>query len=403
MGNLSEGTPTKRLAVKLKPAAQTQLIKGHPWIFDQGIAKISEAGKAGDLCVIFDNRTNKLIGIGLFDPDSVIRIKIIHRGGPIQINPDFFQEKLLRAMAVRRPLTELDVTAYRVIFGENDGFPAIILDRYNDVLVVKIYSEIWVPYLEMLIQVLAEQLSPRAIVGRLGRKVAEGNGFNFKDGDLLYGELENPEVLFREHGVKFQANLIKGHKTGFFLDHRQNRKRVGDLSRDKRVLDVFSYAGGFSIHALHGGAAEVHSLDVSAQALQLAQDNAGLNDHKGTHFIHQGDAFQLLSDMVQKGEQFDLVVIDPPSFAGQASQVKLALKQYGRLARLGEQLTKDGGMLVLASCSSRVTAQSFFDRCEHSFREMDRKFKVLETTYHDQDHPIGFPEGAYLKCRYYRL
>ena len=399
----NQSNTSKRLAVKLKPAAQQQLYKKHPWIFEQGIAKIPPGGKAGDLCIVFDNKSNQVIGIGLYDPSSAIRIKMIHHGGGIKIDKLFFQGQLERAIAKRTFFRDHDVTAYRILFGENDQFPGLILDQYNDKLVLKIYSEIWQPYLALLLDIIKEVLRPLAIIGRLSRKAAAGGAFPFQDGELLWGELKDPVVQFKEHGVNFQANLVKGHKTGFFLDHRHNRKRVGELSKGKCVLDVFSYAGGFSVHALVGGATEVTSIDISGQAIELAKANASLNDHQGEHMTVAADAFDTLSSMVEQGEQFDLVVIDPPSFAGQASQVKMALKQYGRLARLGSQLTKNGGVLVLASCSSRVSSQSFFDRCEQELMQIIRKFTVMETTFHDIDHPIGFPEGAYLKTRYYRL
>jgi 23S rRNA (cytosine1962-C5)-methyltransferase len=178
---------------------------------------------------------------------------------------------------------------------------------------------------------------------------------------------------------------------------------VGELSRGKSVLDVFSYAGGFSVHALAGGAKEVVSLDISAQALEVAVQNGKLNPQKGTHKTMAIDAFVGLQQLIDEQQQFDIVVIDPPSFAKSAREVPTARNSYARLAQLGAQLTKRNGLLVLASCSSRVEAQVFFDICEAHIRKSNRTFNVEDKTYHDIDHPIGFPEGAYLKCGYYRL
>ncbi len=210
-------------------------------------------------------------------------------------------------------------------------------------------------------------------------------------------------VKFIEHGVYFSANVIKGHKTGYFLDHRDNRRRVGEFSKGKTVLDVFSYAGGFSVHALANQAKEVTSLDISKQALEIALENGKLNDYSGKHHIIAGDAFTEMEQLIQSGKTFDVVVIDPPSFAKQQSEIHLAKKKYAQLAQLGEKLTAKGGLLVLASCSSRIIADAFFDVNKASLSQAKRRFKLVLKTQHDTDHPIGFPEGAYLKCGYYQL
>jgi 23S rRNA (cytosine1962-C5)-methyltransferase len=197
--------------------------------------------------------------------------------------------------------------------------------------------------------------------------------------------------------------VIKGHKTGYFLDHRDNRKRVGELSKGKTVLDVFSYAGGFSVHALANQAKEVTSLDISKQALELAVENGKLNDYSGKHITIAGDAFTEIKTLIQSGKKYDVVVIDPPSFAKQQSEIYLAQKKYSQLAKLGEKLTAINGMLVLASCSSRILADSFFDINKQALKSSNRQYKLVLKTQHDSDHPIGFPEGAYLKCGYYQF
>ena len=204
-----------------------------------------------------------------------------------------------------------------------------------------------------------------------------------------------------EHGVHFSANVVKGHKTGFFLDHRHNRKRVGALSKGKTVLDIFAYAGGFSIHALVGGASKVTSVDISAKALEMATKNAALNTFKGRHETVAGDAFEVLKKFKSNDQKFDIVVIDPPSFAKSKEEIKTAIHKYTELAKLGAQLVQKNGILVLASCSSRVTPEEFLDSHQVAFKNTGIRFKQLEMTYHDIDHPISFPEGAYLKCVYY--
>ena len=231
----------------------------------------------------------------------------------------------------------------------------------------------------------------------------EKHDFGLKDGQILDGELANEVVIFKEHGVRFSANVIHGHKTGYFLDHRANRKKVGELSKNKTVLDVFSYAGGFSVHALVGGATEVTSLDISAPALDIAKNNVTLNSFSGKHKVIVGDAFKELNALAAARTTFDLVVIDPPSFAKSAAEVDKALNSYKKLTRLGVQLVNPKGLLVLASCSSRITAELFFDLVEEMLQRSHVQYTILEKTLHDSDHPIGFKEAAYLKCIYIRI
>jgi 23S rRNA (cytosine1962-C5)-methyltransferase len=380
----------KNLAVKLTSKGEQHVMKNHPWVFSNSIEKIS--------------KRNKVVGIGLYDSDSPIRIKMIHTSSEkVVVNENFFHQKIEKAYQKRNTLLQTNTNSYRLIFGENDSFPSFIADVYDSVLVVKLYSEIWLPFLETILKSLQEVSKVETIVIRLSRNIQKSTNHNLKDGDVVFGVLENEVVEFVEHNVKFSANVIKGHKTGYFLDHRANRKRVGEFSKNKTVLDVFSYAGGFSVHALFNGAKEVTSLDISKQALEIAVENGKLNDYSGVHKTIAGDAFEELRKLIQNKVTFDVVVIDPPSFAKQASEIELAKKKYAQLARLGAKLTSRKGLLVLASCSSRVVANDFFDINEVVLESGKRRFKTELQTYHDTDHPIGFPEGAYLKCGYYRF
>ncbi|HHS94989.1 MAG TPA: class I SAM-dependent rRNA methyltransferase, partial [Phaeodactylibacter sp.] len=206
-----------------------------------------------------------------------------------------------------------------------------------------------------------------------------------------------------EHGLLFSANVLKGHKTGYFLDHRHNRKRIAELSAGKKVLDVFAYAGGFSVHALAGGASEVISIDISKQALQQAKQNAELNQVADKLQVMVVDAFKAMEQLIAEGRLFDIVVIDPPSFAKQAAEVAVAKKQYQRLATLGAALVKKQGILFLASCSARVSADDFYAWTAQSLEMAGIAYEVMEKTLQDIDHPIAFREGAYLKAVYYRI
>ncbi|OZV69975.1 class I SAM-dependent rRNA methyltransferase [Winogradskyella aurantia] len=395
---------SKRLAVKLTSAGEKSVRSGHPWIFSNSISQVSGTPKTGDLAIIFSKQKNKLIGLGLYDEFSPIRIKLIHSGTQkVTLNKEFFYNKILMAYKKRAPLLATETNSYRLIFGENDGFPGLIADVYNKVLVVKLYSEIWLPYLESILDSLYQVSKTKTIVIRLSRSLQKSRNHNLKDGQIIRGVLENNVIQFVEHGIRFSANVILGHKTGYFLDHRENRRRVGEMSYGKTVLDVFSYAGGFSVHALAGGAKEVTSVDISKQALEMAKENAKLNPFSGVHDTIVGDAFEVMKNLIIKGKQFDVVIIDPPSFAKRKSEIELAKKKYLQLAELGLQLTAKKGLLILASCSSRIIAQSFFDLNEHVLNLKSRAFDVILKTQHDIDHPVAFEEGAYLKCAYYKL
>ncbi|OEK08312.1 SAM-dependent methyltransferase [Flavivirga aquatica] len=394
----------KNLAVKLNAKGEQFVIQGHPWVFSNNITKINDNARSGDLAIIFGKNKNRVIGLGFYDANSPIRIKMLHHGTKkVTIDEQYFENKIQEAYTKRSRLLKTNTNSYRLLFGENDGFPGLIADVYAAVLVVKIYSEIWLPYLDSIIPILQEVSHIETVVVRLSRALEQSKLHNIKNGEVVYGTLENEVVQFVEHDVKFSANVIKGHKTGYFLDHRANRKQVGEWSRGKTVLDVFSYAGGFSVHALYNGAKEVTSLDISKQALKIAVQNGKLNNYVGIHKTIAGDAFEELKELIKNNISFDVVVIDPPSFAKQASEIDLAKKKYAQLAQLGEKLTSKNGLLVLASCSSRIVSQTFFDINSQLLSSCNRAYKVILKTDHDTDHPIGFEEGAYLKCGYYRF
>ena len=243
MGNILISLPKpseQRIAVKVKPAAERAARKKHPWVFDGSITKQSTSGEAGDIAIIFDQKKNKFLALGLYDPYSPVRIKLL-AFSPTQLNNNWFQQTIENAWQLRLPLFETDTNSYRLIYGENDGLPGLIADVYDSVLVLKLYSFIWLPYLEILVSLLSIKSNTACCVLRLSRNLqAKPDAlYGLKEGMLLFGSLEQPEVLFKEHGLTFKTDVVKGHKTGFFLDHRHNRKKVSQLSKGKRVLDIF--------------------------------------------------------------------------------------------------------------------------------------------------------------------
>lgn len=405
MLNLTQ-IPVKTIAIKLRSKAERMIKKQHPWVFEDSIIKQSVEGNSGDIAVIYDHKKNTFLACGLYDPYSPIKIKLLQFGKPTKLDALFFKNRIEQAYQKRHELFTTNTNSYRLLYGEADGMPSFIADVYHEVLVIKLYSTIWFPYLNELLNILIQTTSCTTVVLRLSRNVVKlSNNFGLRDGQVIYGELAHNVVQFMEHGIHFSANVIYGHKTGYFLDHRENRRRVGLLAKNKTVLDVFSYAGGFSVHALANGAKEVTSLDISAQALLVAAQNATLNEFDGIHKTITADAFKGLQALINEKKQYDIVVIDPPSFAKSAKEIDKAKHSYERLANLGCKLVAPNGILVLASCSSRILAADFFAICESSLQNNAKSYTILDTTLHDVDHPViaQFPEGAYLKCRYYKV
>jgi len=392
----------QRLAIKLSKAGERSVRAGHPWIFEKAITKLSKDGDVGDIAVIYGTKSNKVIGIGLYDPHSPIRIKMLHHNGGCNIDQSWIGEKIAIAYDRRIPLLQTDTNSYRLIFGENDGMPSLIVDVYDEVAVIKLYSLIWKYYMQDILEAVLHHTGVKTVVLRLSRNVQKLQK-DYKDGQIIHGVLEDPIVVFREHGILFSAHVIKGHKTGYFLDHRDNRRRIGELSEGKSVLDIFAYAGGFSVHALAGRAKRVISLDISKQALEMAKQNVALNDLSANHNVMAIDAFEGMQKLQDKGQKFDIVIVDPPSFAKSAADVIGAINSYRRLTKLAVPLVSKGGLLLSASCSSRVDKDTFYNLLVEELDKEDRFYKIVDRTYHDVDHPISFPEGSYLKSVYIQL
>ncbi len=393
----------RRLAVRVTPDALRQIRGGSPWLYDGSINSVSHDGAAGDLAVIFDD-DRKFAAIGLWDPTSPIRVKMLHTGSPTKIDEQWWRERLSAALEQRQALADdPDTTAYRCVHGENDGLPGLVVDKYDRTVVVKLYSPAWFPHLAVVVDVLQRLLDPERVVLRLSRSVAAGETFGLSDGDTVVGDAPNQPVFFRERGLTLEADVVHGQKTGHFLDQRDNRALVRGMAAGAEVLDVFASTGGFSVSAAAGGAKSVLLVDQSEPALQTARRNLEHNHRIGEVrrcAVHTatGDAFQVLTDLAKKGEQFDLVIIDPPSFASNQAAVPRALAAYARLTRLGLAVTKRGGTLVQASCSSRVSTDDFVDTVKNAADSAGAEVVETRRTGHAVDHPIGFEFGGYLKA-----
>lgn len=398
------GPSAKRIALRIGPPAERALRQGHPWVFDQSITGQSHTGAPGDLAVIFDDKRH-FLAIGLYDPTSSIRVRILQSREPATINADWFQNKLFIATRLRAALDEKNTTGYRLVHGENDGLPGLVLDRYADTLVLKLYTPAWIPHLKDFCDALTQVNPATYLILRLSRSLQKQTEYlhGLSDGMTLSLRTPPNRILFRENGLIFESDPVHGQKTGFFLDQRDNRARVEKLSRDRSVLNAFAYTGGFSVYAARGGAKEVVSVDVSAPALEAAVRNMGHNELAAVpHETIAEDAFEVLARMASQKRLFEVVIIDPPMFAQSEKQIAAALSAYRKLTRLGLGVLRHGGTLVQASCSGRVDAGSFFESIHQSAKEAGRRLTELERSGHALDHPISFKEGAYLKCLFAR-
>ncbi len=421
-----------RLRLRITAAAESIVRGGHPWIFAASVRAQNRDGQPGELAAIYD-RKDKFLAVGLFDPTSPIRVRVLHAGKPQTIDAAWWAARLDAALRRRDGLFDERTTGYRLINGESDGWPGLVLDRYDTTLVLKIYTAAWLPRLEEIIALICERMKPERIVLRMSRNIqgvagktvvlphpgplllGEGESSaagsrNWRDGKVVFpkcAELKfGAPVVFLESGLRFEADVSRGQKTGFFLDQRENRRLVESLARGRTVLNAFSFSGGFSVYAARGGAKSVNDLDLSQHALAAAERNFKLNEAEPTvarclHECVQADAFNWLAGNLER--KFDLIVLDPPSLAKREAERTGAIRAYGKLAESGLRHLLPNGILVACSCSAHVTAAEFFGAVRQSAVKSGRKFVELRTTRHAPDHPATFAEGEYLKAIFLRL
>lgn len=407
----SVGTPlgnaprTILLRMRVSAAAETQLRAGHPWVYVDSVREQNRDGMSGELAVIYD-RKDEFLAVGLFDPDSPIRVRVIHVGKPQTINGAWWDARLENTLQRRRDLFDAQTNGYRIINGESDGWPGLVLDRYDQTLVLKLYTGVWLPRLEEISRLLVAKLKPQRLVLRLSRNIQAfaRKRSGVEDGQILYGEKPEGLPAFMESGLRFEVDVCRGQKTGFFLDQRENRREVESLANGRSVLNAFSFSGGFSLYAARGGATSVTDLDISPHALESAKRNFALNGSavaRCRHELVQADAFDWLD--ANKSRRFDLIVLDPPSFAKREAERSGAIRAYERLTGLGLRHLAPGGILVACSCSAHVNAEEFFEAVRRSAARSQRSFREIRTTRHAPDHPATFKEANYLKAIYLRF
>jgi len=389
---------TNYCTVTIKPKRQESILRRHPWVFSGAIKSIDGKPSAGDwVCV----RANKgaLLGWGHYSPGTSIAIRLLTFAEDIP-NDDWWKAKIIEAVNVRRQLGLLENkenNTCRLIHAEGDGLPGLIADFYSGVLVIQCHTPGMHKEIKLLCAAFSAALGDAlfAVYDKSSKSLAKHGGIISEDG-LVWGKLpENHHAM--EHGHKFKIDWEKGQKTGFFIDQRENRNLLAHYSKGKKVLNVFSYTGGFSVYAMKAGATEVHSLDSSARALEICDENVLLNDLPTEgHKCLQEDAIAFLKEDLS---EYDIIVLDPPAFAKRATARHAAVQGYKRINLRAIESMKPGSLLFTFSCSQAVDEKLFTNTIIAAAIQSNRTVRILHRLHQPADHPVSafHPEGSYLK------
>jgi 23S rRNA (cytosine1962-C5)-methyltransferase len=369
-----------------------RILAGHQWVFSNEIKSINGNPEAGDVIELL-RHDEKFLGVGFYNPHSLIAFRLLSRE-PETITFEFFERRIQQALQLRKRLYP-DAESFRLVHGEADFLPGLVIDKYNEFLSLQTLAVGMDRRLTLLCDVLESVFHPKAIIERNESPLRTLEQLPLKKG-VLRGTL-GPTII-SEHDVKFKVALLEGQKTGFFLDQRENRRAVQRYSKNASVLDCFCNEGGFAIYAARGGAALVRGIDSSDLAIANAKVNATINEVPEVKF-EVADVFARLPELYEAGERFDVVVLDPPSFSRNKKTVATAIKGYKEINEGAARLLVPGGILVTASCSHHVTTESFISAVQDGARAARRSLQLLEWRGASADHPIlpSMPETAYLK------
>ncbi|HTP03006.1 MAG TPA: class I SAM-dependent methyltransferase [Anaerolineales bacterium] len=385
-------------ALVLKAGRERSLLRRHPWIFSGAVQSVDEGLQPGDTIDILSS-VGEFLARGFFSPLSQIRARVwSFHDEPI--DEDFFRGRIRSALALRRMLDLASETdAVRLVHAESDGLPGLIVDRYAGALVMQCLTTGVDARRELLAGLLVEETGVGNIFERSDADVRELEGLPVRIG-VLRGSLASPIFPITEHGLRFNVDLASGHKTGFYLDQRANRRQVRLLAEGRQVLDCFCYTGGFSLNALRGGAASVLAVDVSPEALRMAGENLLLNSLPPDRFTTlEGDMFQVLRKFRDERRSFDMIILDPPKFAPTSAQVEKASRGYKDINLLAFKLLRPGGLLFTFSCSGGVDADLFQKIVASAALDAGAQAQIVQHLFQAADHPVAlnFPEGTYLK------
>ncbi|SYZ73931.1 conserved hypothetical protein [Candidatus Zixiibacteriota bacterium] len=383
--------------LRLKSGKESTVLQRHPWIFSGALVDIPDGIPHGSLVRVADN-DGHIIGTGTLSNRTTIAVRVFHFGDAV-IDSAWIRERVIQAADLRHSLgfgIDDSTTGYRIIYGESDMLPGLVVDRYNDVLVIQISTKGMDLMRDNIVAILADLLRPAAIVERSDLTVRREEGLD----DIIsicYGKIED-ETIFSEYGRKYVADILKGQKTGFYLDQKDLRLLVGKLSENRNILNLFSYSGGFGIAAMASGAKAVKNIDSSEAALALCQRNADLNGICQDHMTMLcADVFQFLSgDPV---EEYDMVIIDPPALIKAKGNFDAGRKAHHFLNRAAMRLVKDGGYFVTSSCSSFFNEDDLSVTLRRASVQNNLRLEFRYSVRQSPDHPISFyfPESYYLK------
>ncbi len=374
--------------VRLKPGRDASVRRHHPWVYRGALAGPAPAGAAPVRVTAANGRP---LGTALPGGSGSLALRMVAFADE-RWDAAALRARLLAAAALRQRL-ELDADAYRVVHAEGDGLPGLVVDRYGDTFVCQPFAAAWEPLLPAVVETLTAQLGAAAVVRRGGDSAGEAT--------VLHGRAPAGEVVIREGGVRFAVDVINGQKTGFFLDQRENRRRVAALARGASLLNLFSYSGGFAVTALAAGARRAVNVDASAAALELARRAYALNalpaDDEG--FV-AGDAFRIVRALGGAGERFGAVVVDPPAFVKRPADLEAGLRGYKDIHLHAMRLAEPGGWLLACSCSALVSEAEFGAMLAAAALDAGRELRVVDRRGAGPDHPVSrhCPEAAHLKA-----
>jgi 23S rRNA (cytosine1962-C5)-methyltransferase len=370
----------------------------HPWVFSGAIASVKGEPPLGETVEVRSEHGD-LLGMGAWSPQSQIQVRL-WAVGRATIDRSFFAERIQAALKQREILgITVRNSAYRILNAESDSLPGVVVDRFGDWLIMQALTAGAEHWKQTIAEILMEQTACKGVYERSDVDIRKKEGLSATTG-LLLGEMPPAFIDIVEEGRHYRVDVLQGHKTGFYLDQRDNRSAVEHYAADKTVLNCFSYTGGFSIAALKGGASKAINIDASQPALDLAAQAAVLNGFTSEQMENiQGDVFQLLRHYRDEGRQFDLIVLDPPKFAENKSQIEKAARGYKDINLLGFRLLKPGGLLFTFSCSGLMDSNLFQKIVADAAVDAGCDAQIIRKLDQASDHPtrLAFPEGYYLK------
>ena len=391
-------------SVRLKKGKEKAVKQLHPWVFSGAIDQVIGKPENGDIIMVTDSN-HDFLAYGFYNSQSRVAVRLLEWNLETEINESWWRKKIRKAVISRQELYTEHTNTYRLIFSEADYLPGLIVDRYADFLSVQILTSGVERIKNILLNELQELLTPKGIFDRSDASARAHEGLEASSGGVLLGA-EPPEfVSVKENGIFYQVNIAEGQKSGFYCDQRDNRKLISDYAKDKRVLDCFSYSGGFGLNALNMGASEVISIDSSAPALETLKRNMEINSFNHIpHCLIQSDVNKQLRIFREENEKFDLIILDPPKYAPSRSALTKASRAYKDLNRLAMLLLEEGGLLATFSCSGAVDISLFKQIIAWAALDAGKDVQFIHQFSQPADHPVrsSFPEGEYLKgllCR----